>query len=939
MTMQYDENMGGWYDDGQPNDFAAAPDTAPAQSLAVQPAPDQSLAVQPAPTVKSGMVVDRGMGPNADDPYNGMGPPDLAVTPAIGGQDFAVNPQSATPDYAAYTNAYPDLAAAAQAAGMDPATFGAMHYAQSGKTEGRAVPPIGAAPTDPSLAVRGIGATGAAPIDTSNFAVFGNTGIKYGVDPSGQAFFNNQPISAEDYAVLTKNAAANPSLAVKEGEGQDTAPVNIAEGVRFNPEGLTDPATPTVSTTPASAAAFDYSSLVTGEPQLQNGPLQLNGGRTFNAQGPYYAPRTNSGDAAGAVYAGAGQKVRMRDPVTGDIVFEGVGPEGAKQATAIADAMSVNKGKKASWEIQSDGGDQGWQTMAADAVDTKHNLLGTLADIALPIIGVLMALPTGGLSLGLTIPASLGGAAMAAGLGAAAGSTLSSVAQGRSLGDTLTRAAISGVAAGVGGPLLSKVPGMSAVTSTLAKVPGVNWLATGPSVFGSGAGAGAGAITSTVLPNIAGSSVAAAGSMTPAMIAGRVASGVLTPAAAQILTTVAAAPTAAAAATAVEELIVTAGLSRAAAQGLVSSVISGGTGALTGSSGPNTMRGGDGPPAKPDNLAVKDPLAVEEVVVTGQNPAVTNAVNAAGSIIATNPMGSAGPPADFQVKPNNQTATNQTAQDNTVSEVVVIPMSVAEKLSATLGTLTVAELLAKHPEYTREQAQDTLDKFNQDKKLVSLGLSGLTLGAGLLGGSGASGGGGGSGGASSLQQQRASLSPTFSAQLGAPRGMFSALGSAGTPYNPRPISNITPGYAVRPTGTTGTTDTSSYGDVNGDGVIDAADAAIVNYYLSQQGGMPQFSVGGPIHGYAHGSSTRRDFAVQGPGTGRSDSIPAVLSDGEYVMDAETVALLGDGSSKAGARRLDQFRTNLRRAKGRNLAKGRFSVNAKAPEAYLSGGRT
>jgi hypothetical protein len=88
-----------------------------------------------------------------------------------------------------------------------------------------------------------------------------------------------------------------------------------------------------------------------------------------------------------------------------------------------------------------------------------------------------------------------------------------------------------------------------------------------------------------------------------------------------------------------------------------------------------------------------------------------------------------------------------------------------------------------------------------------------------------------------------------------------------------------------------------------------------------------------------GAATRNDFSVQGPGTGRSDSIPAALSDGEYVMDAETVALLGDGSSKAGAKKLDAMRSNLRKAKGRNLVKGRFSVNAKAPEAYLSGGRT
>ena len=83
----------------------------------------------------------------------------------------------------------------------------------------------------------------------------------------------------------------------------------------------------------------------------------------------------------------------------------------------------------------------------------------------------------------------------------------------------------------------------------------------------------------------------------------------------------------------------------------------------------------------------------------------------------------------------------------------------------------------------------------------------------------------------------------------------------------------------------------------------------------------------------------KNFAVNGPGTGRSDSIPAKLSDGEYVIDAETVALLGDGSSKAGANRLDQMRVNVRKHKGQNLAKGRFSVNAKAPENYLSGGRT
>lgn len=92
-----------------------------------------------------------------------------------------------------------------------------------------------------------------------------------------------------------------------------------------------------------------------------------------------------------------------------------------------------------------------------------------------------------------------------------------------------------------------------------------------------------------------------------------------------------------------------------------------------------------------------------------------------------------------------------------------------------------------------------------------------------------------------------------------------------------------------------------------------------------------------LKGYSHGGA-HEGFAVEGPGTGRSDDIPAVLSDGEYVIDAETVALLGDGSSKAGAKKLDQMRVAIRKAKGKNLAKGKFSVNAKRPEAYMSGGR-
>ena len=100
-----------------------------------------------------------------------------------------------------------------------------------------------------------------------------------------------------------------------------------------------------------------------------------------------------------------------------------------------------------------------------------------------------------------------------------------------------------------------------------------------------------------------------------------------------------------------------------------------------------------------------------------------------------------------------------------------------------------------------------------------------------------------------------------------------------------------------------------------------------------QGG---YAKGGEVS--EHGGERASPFAVRGAGNGRDDKIPALLSDGEYVFDAETVAMLGDGSSKAGAQKLDALRVNLRKHKGGNLAKGKISLSAKSPEKYLKGGR-
>jgi hypothetical protein len=84
--------------------------------------------------------------------------------------------------------------------------------------------------------------------------------------------------------------------------------------------------------------------------------------------------------------------------------------------------------------------------------------------------------------------------------------------------------------------------------------------------------------------------------------------------------------------------------------------------------------------------------------------------------------------------------------------------------------------------------------------------------------------------------------------------------------------------------------------------------------------MPGYKKGGSIH-HSEQSEHVPEFItgetghyVKGKGDGQSDDIPAMLADGEYVFDADTVAALGNGSSDAGAKLLDHFRETLREHK-------------------------
>jgi hypothetical protein len=96
---------------------------------------------------------------------------------------------------------------------------------------------------------------------------------------------------------------------------------------------------------------------------------------------------------------------------------------------------------------------------------------------------------------------------------------------------------------------------------------------------------------------------------------------------------------------------------------------------------------------------------------------------------------------------------------------------------------------------------------------------------------------------------------------------------------------------------------------------------------------PKGPLGVPMKDGRH--DYRAGAAVNGPGDGQSDDIPAMLADGEYVIDAELVSMLGNGSNKAGAQYLDKFRQAVREHK-RSAPLDKIPPKTKSPLAYMKG---
>lgn len=102
-----------------------------------------------------------------------------------------------------------------------------------------------------------------------------------------------------------------------------------------------------------------------------------------------------------------------------------------------------------------------------------------------------------------------------------------------------------------------------------------------------------------------------------------------------------------------------------------------------------------------------------------------------------------------------------------------------------------------------------------------------------------------------------------------------------------------------------------------------------NPVMMKQGGMvkPRMSYEVEEFNYPSGLG----FYVSGHTQGQDDKIPAMLSDGEYVIPADVLAHLGDGNNNAGAKKLDVMVGKIRRGKG---LKNTLPPKAKSLTAYM-----
>jgi hypothetical protein len=110
-----------------------------------------------------------------------------------------------------------------------------------------------------------------------------------------------------------------------------------------------------------------------------------------------------------------------------------------------------------------------------------------------------------------------------------------------------------------------------------------------------------------------------------------------------------------------------------------------------------------------------------------------------------------------------------------------------------------------------------------------------------------------------------------------------------------------------------------------------------SFNKAEGGSIGQFADGGEVHTpefYSEGGASMANRYVQGKGDGTSDSIPAMLANGEFVIPADVVSNLGNGSNDSGAKILDEFLRVIRKHK-RKANEKHLPPDSKGALSYLT----
>jgi hypothetical protein len=711
------------------------------------------------------------------------------------------------------------------------------------------------------------------------------------------------------------------------------------------------------------------------------------------------APLNNLGNATGFDIAGQGSNlfeyrggpIRVTDR-KGNVLFSGEGPEAAAEAVKFAQNLSDTKGKKASWDIQQGertivDGSEGPMRWVSGPTDYKEGkgLVGDIIGTALPL--AVMAIPGVGqlgLALKMATAAAAGGmgaafrdadplkAAITAGLSAAGGDVIGKALEGGgALGTNLAPKLATSVGTGVGATAGGLATGQNLQDALLSGAASGAASYVSPDVIKA---LGAGAPTSTSTGgggdgfdgiNVAG------GRIIPASVS---VGGAKAPAPAKLAeleppaTIVSGSGSPFAAAFPIPANFLSGALPATAqpepaAEQMPEEDIIKVTGQLPGAT-PSVDLGSGLSPRVIDQIAQPaETLSPEEILVEARKSFTPVSVT---SPIATDFM-----PETVLPKPTLDVTDTVSPEEILVEARKLITPSVPvggalspEVLRAVEGPvkdeivvtgnrpgavapLTIPGFDTPMPDMAPPKAAAEADA---KKKLgVKDYIDIATLLMGLI--PGASGGGGG-GSRGTIPAGMGTLSPLFSKQLPPPT-LPGGVGGGALPASTLAAQGLRSpqdyyryGYGPEQSffsyATQGAPNTSrAYTGYEGSTAEDL--------FAPQPSRLPQ-PITTPIPEEPRGPSmyapevddvrfARGGFAVEGAGDGRDDKIPALLSDGEYVIDAETVALLGNGSNKAGAKLLDSFRVKVRKQKGKKLARGEFSDNAKRPEHYMAGGKS